>query len=356
MSVRHVGSLKFDQDSNTYTWEIFENTKVKEVVLSPSLKINGEKLFRLKLFRTLLHHDICWALNLICLVKLNSSLLTCKYCIKVLRYGQFVNRESNDCTFTPNNNEHHIMHIMHPDRLTSVKFYCSLIIISKNKEKEEKENKEFKKKNLESKLNFEWIFLDKKFSDVVLRTACGKQVPAHRLVLATASPVFQAMFNHDMLENNSRVVNMTDVNHKVAVEMLQYIYTGSVNIQDFFLAAEVLVAAEKYQLEELKNECEQILISHLSTENAIEALKMADTYNAKHLEKGAVDFIKYKMNETLPLSEVKDMLIGKTETDMLKKKSQSTDMKGLNGEAADISNALNFKNFCRLLNLWWNLW
>ncbi|KAL7303411.1 hypothetical protein TKK_0004595 [Trichogramma kaykai] len=161
------------------------------------------------------------------------------------------------------------------------------------------------------KFNFEWIFLNKNFSDLVLQTACGKEIPVHRLVLATASPVFQAMFSHDMLENKSQSVDMVDISHEAAVEMLRYIYTGRIKAEEFSLTADVLAAADKYQLEELKNKCERILGSNLSTENVVEALKIAHTYSAKNLEKEAVDFIKRKMNETLPLNEIKDMILGK---------------------------------------------
>ncbi|CAB0038917.1 unnamed protein product [Trichogramma brassicae] len=62
----------------------------------------------------------------------------------------------------------------------------------------------------------------------ILQTADLKVVPAHRVVLAAASPVFKAMFNHDMLENKTQSVDMNDISYDAAVEMLRYIYTGAV--------------------------------------------------------------------------------------------------------------------------------
>ncbi|XP_014237847.1 speckle-type POZ protein A-like [Trichogramma pretiosum] len=163
---------------------------------------------------------------------------------------------------------------------------------------------------LGSMFNNEWIFLNEKLSDVKLRTACGKEIPAHRVLLANASPVFKAMFSHDMLENNNKVVNITDISYDAAVEMLRYIYKGSVvETQEFSLTAEVLAAADKYQLKGLKNKCERILGSNLSTENAFVALKIARTYSSNHLKKQAVDFVRCIIDGTLNVNQLNDAIL-----------------------------------------------
>ncbi|XP_014227703.2 speckle-type POZ protein-like [Trichogramma pretiosum] len=150
---------------------------------------------------------------------------------------------------------------------------------------------------LSPKLNFNWVFLDKGLSDVKLKTACGKEIPSHRVVLATASPVFKAMFNHDMLENKSQLVDMIDISHEATVEMLRYIYTGSVETSEFPLTIDLLAAADKYQLEELKNKCGEILSAKLSTGNGIETLSVAVKYNMDCLKQKAADFIKLHINK-----------------------------------------------------------
>ncbi|KAL7298422.1 hypothetical protein TKK_0008213 [Trichogramma kaykai] len=167
-------------------------------------------------------------------------------------------------------------------------------------------------KGLGPKFNFDWIFLDEGLSDVKLLTASGKEIPAHKVVLAAASPVFKAMFvRRDTLENKCQSVDVVDVSHVAAVEMLRYIYRGSVETQEFSATAELLAAADKYQLEELRNKCENVLCANLTAENAIEALQIADAYNAKHLKKEAVDFIKRNVNESLDHDEISDMILGK---------------------------------------------
>ncbi|KAL7298423.1 hypothetical protein TKK_0008214 [Trichogramma kaykai] len=160
------------------------------------------------------------------------------------------------------------------------------------------------------KLKFVRFFLSDHLSDVKLRTTCGKEIPAHKVVLAVASPVFKAMFDHDMLEKKSKSVDMTDVSYETAVEMLRYIYTGSVENQELFQAMDLLAVADKYQLEELKSVCEQMIGSNLSTENAVDILRVADKHNAKYLRKKAADFIKFQIIRPSNSDDISRIILG----------------------------------------------
>ncbi|XP_014227693.1 speckle-type POZ protein-like [Trichogramma pretiosum] len=159
------------------------------------------------------------------------------------------------------------------------------------------------------KCNFNWLFLNKNFSDVILKTACEKEIPAHTGVLSIASSVFKDMFNRNMLENRSKSVNLIDVSYEAAVESLRYIYTGVVETQEFSLTSELLTAADEYQIEELKNECEEILSSSLSIENVVKARKIADKCSVKHLKKEAVDFIKRNISGPLDYDDISNMIL-----------------------------------------------
>ena len=56
---------------------------------------------------------------------------------------------------------------------------------------------------------------------------CGVQTfDCHEFVLSARSPVFRAMFQHDMAEKQSKVVEIQTLHSDVVAEMLQYIYTG----------------------------------------------------------------------------------------------------------------------------------
>jgi len=54
----------------------------------------------------------------------------------------------------------------------------------------------------------------------------GEKIPAHSLILEGGSPVFAAMFEHDMTESSSRTVVVEDIEPGVFRQLLHYLYTG----------------------------------------------------------------------------------------------------------------------------------
>lgn len=104
------------------------------------------------------------------------------------------------------------------------------------------------------------------------------------------SPVFSAMFEHEMEERKQNRVEITDVDHEVCREMLRFIYTGKApNMEK--MSDTLLAAADKYALERLKVMCEESMCATLSTENAADTLILADLHSADQLKSQAIDFI-----------------------------------------------------------------
>ena len=87
--------------------------------------------------------------------------------------------------------------------------------------------------------------MDKAFQASFKIVAGNEEFHCHRNILSGRSPVFEAMFQSDMIENTSRIVYMKDIKPEVVREMLHYIYTG--NIRDTGKEAELLAAADKYR-------------------------------------------------------------------------------------------------------------
>ena len=155
------------------------------------------------------------------------------------------------------------------DNLTIV---CDLTIFGSERNTEpvfdllEEENKEVKKLRPLIQ-DLEKLFSDKDMCDVQI--ICGDKVfDCHQVILSARSPVFRIMFQADMAEKMTRKVNVTDVEPDVMSELLTFISTGNtpkldkldkervVKTQTFDLFAQgLLMAAEKYQLEQLKNIC-----------------------------------------------------------------------------------------------------
>lgn len=65
------------------------------------------------------------------------------------------------------------------------------------------------------------------------------------------SPVFAAMFEHEMEERKQNRVTINDVDHEVLKEMLRFIYTGkSPHLEK--MADDLLAAADKVNISFLK--------------------------------------------------------------------------------------------------------
>ncbi|ESO94307.1 hypothetical protein LOTGIDRAFT_232540 [Lottia gigantea] len=143
-------------------------------------------------------------------------------------------------------------------------------------------------------------------SDVIL-CVNGKEFQAHKAILSARSPVFQAMFEHEMEESKQNRVEITDQDHEVMREMLRFTYTGKAPNLDK-MADELLAAADKYALERLKVMCEDALYSSLTVENVCDILVLADLHSADQLKTHAVDFINSHATDVMDTMGWKSMV------------------------------------------------
>ena len=94
------------------------------------------------------------------------------------------------------------------------------------------------------------------------------------MILATRSPVFASMFEHNMQESSNSKIIVDDICPDILKIMLVYIYTGRVpNIGD--MAHDLLYASDKYQLDHLKGLRKQQLSKNLKVENAAQIIQLA---------------------------------------------------------------------------------
>jgi len=135
----------------------------------------------------------------------------------------------------------------------------------------------------------------------------GTEIPAHKAILAARSPVFCAMFVHDTMEHKESCVEIKDLRPEVVNGMLRYIYTGHMS-QLKTMAEELLVAADKYAIAGLKLQCEDVLGSNLTVQNACSTLILADTHSCENLKTRAVKFITARAEEVLKTDSWEDLV------------------------------------------------
>ena len=71
--------------------------------------------------------------------------------------------------------------------------------------------------------------------DVTL-VAEGVRFPVHKLVVASCSPYFRAMFNGAMSESHQDVVSLEAVQANALKQLVDYIYTGEIEVTFFHIS------------------------------------------------------------------------------------------------------------------------
>ncbi|XP_043282322.1 speckle-type POZ protein-like B [Venturia canescens] len=118
----------------------------------------------------------------------------------------------------------------------------------------------------------------------------GKELTAHKAILAAQSEVFQVMFSSDMKEKHTGRVEIDDIRSEVFEEFLRYLYTGEIyNLKNIF--EEILVVADKYDVCHLKEFCENHMLATLSDENVENYLLIAAKYYCTELKKRALEML-----------------------------------------------------------------
>jgi len=111
----------------------------------------------------------------------------------------------------------------------------------------------------------------------------GERIKAHRLVLTTRCKHFETLFNSGMSETFSKEVKISDIKPKAFKEFLRFLYTGVAPEYAEDLMMELLAAADKYCVDDLKIICERAIDSNLNGDNVIDAPILAEKHHCPTL-------------------------------------------------------------------------
>ncbi|XP_078371894.1 kelch-like protein 11 [Oculina patagonica] len=134
---------------------------------------------------------------------------------------------------------------------------------------------------------------NKQFCDVNLEVGSGDdqaRLKAHRIVLCAASPFFYNALNSEMKEKKEGVIRLEETSKAVMEEVLEYLYTGHVDINERN-AFDLLQIADFLVVPSLKELACEFVSSELSPSNCINAYYTAVKYQCYALQKRARDFI-----------------------------------------------------------------
>lgn len=127
-------------------------------------------------------------------------------------------------------------------------------------------------------------------TDIVINTSDGS-VGAHRAVLAARSPVFRSMFSHNLQEKELSTINISDMSVETCQAFLGYLY-GTTQPNDFMdHRLDLLRAADKYDIEDLKEACHESLIQDIDAKNVLERLQNAALYQLPELKSSCMRYL-----------------------------------------------------------------
>uniref|UniRef100_A0A2A4K6Q1 BTB domain-containing protein n=1 Tax=Heliothis virescens TaxID=7102 RepID=A0A2A4K6Q1_HELVI len=136
------------------------------------------------------------------------------------------------------------------------------------------------------------LFADPIGSDFVIESADGAKFNIHKVILAAHSEVFKAMLKGETAESQNSYVKLIDVSGEDLRYMLEYIYTGTVKDIENTNFASLLMLADRYNLKGLWELSEFALSEHLTLDNALDILIVADMYDSDFLKAEALKYIK----------------------------------------------------------------
>lgn len=98
------------------------------------------------------------------------------------------------------------------------------------------------------------------------------------------------MMETKLKEGEDKKAVIDDIDSRALKEFLRFLYCGRVcEIES--IAVELMYAAEKYDIKDLKPLCTESLIKNISVKNAIETFILADLHHEEDLKAYSLDFI-----------------------------------------------------------------
>uniref|UniRef100_A0ACD5UCT1 Uncharacterized protein n=1 Tax=Avena sativa TaxID=4498 RepID=A0ACD5UCT1_AVESA len=126
----------------------------------------------------------------------------------------------------------------------------------------------------------------------------GEVFRAHKIVLATRSPVFKAELYGPMRDKRRHTIIVQDMQPAVFKSLLHFIYTDSLPPMDNLdaddskeMVKHLLVAADRYAMERMKIECESILCESFDVETVATTLALADQHHCSRLRDACLEYI-----------------------------------------------------------------
>ncbi|KAM8962134.1 kelch-like ECH-associated protein 1A [Pelodytes ibericus] len=129
--------------------------------------------------------------------------------------------------------------------------------------------------------------------DVLVRVSYNGQVEdfhAHKVVLASCSSFFRAMFTNNFRECHAREVTVKDICPIIMQRLIEFAYTSRITVGEKCVL-HVLLAAMRYHMEDVANACSDFIVKHLDASNVIGIANFAEQIGCTELYNKGREYI-----------------------------------------------------------------
>ena len=138
-------------------------------------------------------------------------------------------------------------------------------------------------------------------SDITFKVK-NKKIKAHKLVLASASPVFHAMFYGPVAETRTEIEIIDCPDAELFEEFLSFVYS-----EDLFMTWDnlfpIAYLAKKYYIPSLTKECCKFLSRSLRVENVLEVLSQCVLMDEKEMAEQCLELIRVGIRQLVRTEE-----------------------------------------------------
>lgn len=145
------------------------------------------------------------------------------------------------------------------------------------------------------------------FSDVKFVVE-GKAINAHRCILYARAEYFKNMFDSKMREACESEIVVPDIAYDVFLAVLEYIYSGTVEVTNGKLSVELLKAADMFHIEGLRNLCVEKVEEAVTVENVAFICQVADMHNASNLKQYCINFMMHNFRDVIKSQSFQNLM------------------------------------------------
>lgn len=147
------------------------------------------------------------------------------------------------------------------------------------------------------------LYRDNSLKDINLVVG-NSSIMVHKVVLATRSEVFHSMLTHDTRENQTNIIEIQDASFEAIKAFVKYLYIEEVDNVSEELDSLVMLA-DKYDVQGLKERCESCLVQTVNEENVIDLFLKAELLNLRKLKERSLFLIKKNLDQIINREDFK---------------------------------------------------